>query len=332
MAKAHETAHKGHRQLTPEEKARRKEAIENGDAAAGGGPIESFDARVERGARAVSPVMIDYDRDGYPDAIVGRSGRRYPNRPKLRNVGVPQVATKGQRGGGYSTAYTVGGDGYRQNQIGYRDRLRARVEVMNILAEMDEDEIAKADPRLRAMANMTVPTHSGTGIAGGVPVVRAVTPVVTPRGSRVVTALEQAKMAPKTMRTVSARTPDGHFQPEAPGGSAGAPVTPPSAGGGITGAFGLPRRASFGSVPAQGTVHPDGSFVEPPRLQTEGEAEKKEAAAKQAEHHAKPAEHHAKPAEHHAKPAEHHAKPAEHHARSPETHRPPEHKPPEHKK
>jgi hypothetical protein len=322
------------RVLTPEEMARRK-AAQAGDAdpaKRGAGvvvslsgqtnqsPVEGYARRVERASQATSPMMIDYDRDGYPDAVVGRSGRNFNER--LRRAGITPagggqavVSVPGRQDLIYGGNYSLGHDGYRQDQIGYRDRLRGRMAAAAMLAERakskgkakDEDEEEgqdardrAAEARLHAMAAHPVPSHGGTGVPGGMPGgMTALPDVAVPAAAKAkYTPTEQAIMAPRTIPPGQPRNP-GHLRQAWAGTVDAAPVVHGPA--------------------AQGVVKPDGTFVAGGATPTEAEPEPEPGAKKEP---AKPAEH--KPAEH--KPAEH--KPAEH---KPAEHKPAEHKPAEHK-
>jgi len=244
MAKAHETDKQ--RPLTDEEKARRQAAMTPST-----GPYENYAARMERAAAAPGPMRVDYDRDGYPDAIVGRSQRNLPMLAGRRADPTVQMAARGQRGGGYSGVYTLGMDGYRQDQIGYRDRLRGQLAAAAMVAEAGDDPkaVAQLDARTRTMAAVPVRSHGGTGVPGGTPALR-VTPVVrpgtirsTPAGRRY-TPLEQAETAPRPLKL-----PPPSVAPTQAGG------------GGLPGPHGTIRRASYGNVPIQGTLQDDGSFI-----------------------------------------------------------------------
>ena len=351
-----------HRTLTPEEVARRKATMEGGDPAKAaprpatiqtsehGGPTESFDSRLTRVKEAIPPWAIDYDRDGYPDGIVGRSGRNLRQRALATNkqtrenmaaMAASSVANKrpGQRVG----IYSLGTDSFRQDQIGYRDRLRARLTALEMLEDADEDE--PVDPRVRALAFMPVRSHGSTGVPGGSPggTSRPSHPSVR-QPDRPPTSLEQAMMAPRTPTTgfqnVGAKKARIAIPipPGPDGGGDGGIITPPPAGN--VGPYGTVRRGSLGNVPAQGTQQPDGSFVvtnpfaavEPEDETDENKSKPKtvdhaKQQAKSTEHgksseQARATEHtkapeHAKPHEpakaaEHTKPPEH-GKPHEHH-------------------
>jgi hypothetical protein len=300
MAKAHETE-KTKRPLSPGELAARQAAMAPKIA------TENVAQRAIRARRPIPPTMVDYDRDGYPDSIVGRSGRNF-RRPALYNG-------PGGRARGH---LNLGIDTYRQDQIGYRDRLRSRsAAVAAIAAAVEDDE--PVDPQLRAMARTGIPSHGSTGIPGGTPTIKVARYTGTLAGRfRRLTPREQSQIAPLTARSKRGQVLSANNEVVVP---TSAPGTLPD---------GTVRRSSYGSVPPRGTVQPDGSFLLTAPALADEPAKAKDS-AKPAEHaksaeHAKPAEHHAKPAEH-TKPPEHHTKPAEHT-------KPPEHhtKPSEHDK
>lgn len=295
MAKAHETTGK-----------KRASHEDTGDEAAPPkGTVESYEDRLMRGAQLAPPTAVDYDRDGYPDAVVGRSGRnfaRFNLNPNTSPGGKP----------GSTGALSLGVDSFRQDQIGYRDRLRSRIAVIQALRESGEP----VSPQMQAAAMAGVPSHGSTGVPGTTPATTVAPAAVaskSPVHKVTPTPLEQAQTAP--------RTPLRRPVQVAQTGIGSDPV--------VTAA----RQGSFGNVPAQGTIQPDGSFVQGAKP---GEAKPGEAKeADEDEGHAKP-EHH-KAAEHHkAEPhkAEPHKAP-EHHRpephRAPEHHKPAEHKPHEKK-
>jgi hypothetical protein len=334
------------RTLTPEEVARRKATMEGGDPlkrasapvpvttgqVSGHSPREGFVRRMERATQAVDPQFVDYDRDGYPDAFVGRSGRQYTQRAQQANYrgrgGAPQPVI-------YGTTINLGNDGYRQDQIGYRDRLRGRLAALEALAEAEEtkgkdkdkDKDEAAERRLRAMAHTAVPSHAKTGVGGGTPRPFSHPDVAGPEAMRPrYTPTQQALMAPQTIPSGQPRNPARKPTPppDQPPGETVSPQIDAPAPAGNVGAYGVTRQASFGTVPEQGTVQSDGSFIhggtpteEPPAGRSVEHTRTVER-TRTVEHTAKPVEH--KPAEH--KPAEH--KPVEH--KSHEHGKPPEHK------
>lgn len=318
--------HAPQRSLTPEEQARRKATMgganplkgkADGEQPSGPVPIEAHKARLERAAQIPGPMVIDYDRDGYPDAIVGRSGRNFRQRAHAANKENPvsmeaaldaAKAIAGRRRDGRG-AYAPGDVGYQQNQMGYRERARVRLEA-----------VAKAEP--------------GED--------KPILPKVK------YTSAEQAAIAPRTQLTGfenkgAQRAAVGDRE------RAGVAIPIPGPGDETIGPIPAVRRASFGSIPAQGTMQDDGSFAvstTPPETPEEGKSGPKTAghAMKPHEHAAKVTEHkshehdkqadHVKSAEHTVKVAEQTLKSAEHTAKSAEHAKPHEHgKPPEpHKK
>jgi hypothetical protein len=307
MAKAHTST----RPLTPEEQARRKKALGKGDSdeteeEPGDLSSGNYDRRVALAATAHGPMAVDYDRDGYPDAIVGRSGRNLTQRASaVSNApGNPVLATASQiishRGGG---TLSRGTDGFGQGQIGYRDRLRARLTAAAAVEDADEDD--PIDPKVRAMAGMPVLSHGGTGVPGARPASSHSRPVVLGPGPKPYpTPLEQAKMAP--------RTPITGFQNT--GAQKLTTIAVPPPGSGVPGRpGGTVRRASYGNVPAQGTSQPGGAFVvhgageaEEPEEPGEGKSKAKPHEPAKAHEHAKP--HEPAKAHEHAKHPEHHDK------------------------
>jgi hypothetical protein len=280
-----------HRTLTPEEQARRK-ATMSGNPPKGkpdvaqvsehGIPLGVHQERMALAAQVPSPIGIDYDRDGYPDAIVGRSGRNFRQRARHANgetqisleaatAAASLIAARRRDGRG---AYAPGDVGTRQDQIGYRQRARIRFEAIARAEKTDQVE-----------------------------------PTLVPK----YTPAEEAAMAPRTPLTGFASKGAQRattVKPRLPGD--GEEVPPP------VGPYATVRRASFGTVPTQGTIQPDGSFA----VGGGGEGTSPPIAIPTAKDHAKAGEHtrpveHAKPAEH-AKPVEH--KPAEH-AKHPEPHK-----------
>jgi hypothetical protein len=374
MAKAHEPDTKRVRSLTPEEVARRKAALEGGEPATRirpvstqtsghSGPVENYTARLERAAEAIPPSAIDYDRDGVADTIVGRGSRNVAQQARGATAldSNPATGLVSQRAGHRGNPYSLGVDGFSQNQMGYRDRLRARIDAAAQVADAEDE--TELDPRTRLMAKLDVPSHGSTGVPGGLPTDAVVSPppadaALTVGMERRPTPTEQAIMAPQTPHTGFANR--GALltdkKPKPPGGGEGGgeegggeegggelPVSPP----GNAGPFGTVRRSSYGSVPVQGTAQEDGSFVvggpaQPP-APPEGRSKSIPAEharphehAKSSEHaraaeHVRSAEHTARSAEHTAKSAEHTAKTAEHVAKAHEHPKPHEHtKHPEH--
>jgi hypothetical protein len=314
------------RALTPEEQARRAAAMAGGDpmktkalppvkVQVGGQPVvESLPQRVARANRTTKPFFIDYDRDGYPDSIVGRSQRNLHERALARGSGGRPVVYGGRPG--------LGLDSYRQDQIGYRDRIRGMLAAAVQLANRDEDE--PLDARTRAMAAMPVLSHAGTGVPGGMPAPRPLPGrQVASRVPRY-TPAQQAAMAPRTIPPGVPRNPAQRARTQA-----GDPAlaTGPVAAESVphTLGTGAPRQASGGGgVPPQGYVTPEGQFTIPgavpaaPETKPEARPETKPAPAKAPEQHARPASpgQPAKPPEH-AKPHEQ-PKPAHEHGRPPE--------------
>jgi hypothetical protein len=284
MAKTHEEE-KPQRTLTPEEAARRKAALEGGAPAQvrtspvqqtsdHGGPVQGYLQRLERAAQVPSPMAIDYDRDGYPDALVGRSGRNLDQRIKQVDAEAKMHRTAEYAGQvGRGAVYAVGSDGYRQDQIGYRDRLRARVDAMTEVAEAEGDPV---DPEVQALADLGVASHGSTGVPGGTPA-GALAPPDVPEATMQVkrpTPLEQAMMAPQTPTTgfvnkgAAIAVPGPGVipkKPKPPGGGEGGEggegeeTGPPVQG--PEGPFPTSHRGSFGNVPVQGTAQPDGTFT-----------------------------------------------------------------------
>jgi hypothetical protein len=355
MAKAHEPDTKRVRSLTPEEVARRKAALEGGEPAmrirpvstqtsGHSGPVENYTARLERAAEAIPPSAIDYDRDGVADTIVGRGSRNVAQQARGATAldSNPATGLVSQRAGHRGNPYSLGVDGFSQNQVGYRDRLRARIDAAAQVADAEDE--TELDPRTRLMAKMDVPSHGSTGVPGGLPTDAVVSPppadaALTVGMERRPTPTEQAIMAPQTPHTgfanrgaqLTAKRPKPFDADDDTGdggeeGGGDLPTSPP----GNAGPFGTVRRSSYGSVPVQGTAQEDGSFVvggpaQPP-APPEGRSKSVPAEHARSHEHAKPHEHtakaaaaeHLKSAEHTAKSAEHTAKSAEHTAKTAE--------------
>jgi hypothetical protein len=95
---------------------------------ADGGPHEGFERRMQRVSQAVSPQMIDRDRDGIPDAGSNQSARTQRDFHARFDRDVREVAALPQQvdrnRDGYPDNTTPGPDGHRQDQVGYRARLR----------------------------------------------------------------------------------------------------------------------------------------------------------------------------------------------------------------
>ena len=326
MAKAEE---KPQRALTPEETARRKAAVEAGHPTAKAEEADDRDdptakaaddrtasvrrptpvagdltaptvpagrppgyvQRLERAEAAVSPSQIDYDRDGYPDGIVGRDRRNLPQLVARANVDVAR------------DAYALPPGTYRQDQTGYRARLRERIAAARQLADAEGDE-AGLDPKVLAMAKMEVASHGGTGVPGGSPSIRhGIDSGPKPRKEpwkRKPTPTEQAIMAPRTART-------GFANSGVMLGTKAADTDP---------AY-VPR-PSFGSVPVQGTVQDDGGFnVSPSTMAASPMAAKDKDKSKDDQDlpdasKAVPSKHEPRAESRPARPPEQH-KPAEHH-------------------
>jgi hypothetical protein len=297
------------RVLTPEEQARRAAALAGGDpmktralppvkVQVGGQPvIESLPQRVARATRTPKPFFIDHDRDGYPDAIVGRGQRNLRERAMARGSGGRPVAYGGRPG--------LGLDSYRQDQVGYRDRIRGMLEAAVQLANRD-DKDEPLDARTRAMAAMPVLSHAGTGVPGGMPAFRTLPGrQVASRVPRY-TPSQQAAMAPRTIPPGIPRNPAQRARTQA-----GDPLAPDLRAGSPTDlAPGIPRQS--GGMAVQGYLSTTGTFTVPD-VGPPGTGGAKAAPGKAAEQHARAAEPHAKAAEQHARPAGGQpAKPAEH--------------------
>jgi hypothetical protein len=303
------------RALTPEEKARRTAVMGGGEdpmkirvmppakVQVASAPVESLPQRITRARTTVKPAMIDYDRDGYPDSIVGRSQRNLTERALARGSGGRPVIYGGRPG--------LGMDSYRQDQIGYRDRIRGMLAAVVELNK--EDGEGPTDARTLAMSKMPVGSHAGTGVPGGIPDIRYLPGrQVMSRVPRY-TPSQQAQMAPRTMPTGIPRNPAQRAAP-----AQQAEVTPMA-----TSSATFTRRTQ-GQGPEQGQVATDGSF----KIASGAPSLETMSAGTQAKAPEQP-----KPA-HQAQPTHQptHQQPAQP-SKAPEHHRPPEqHKPPEHKK
>ena len=267
-------------------------------------------------------MFTDHDRDGYPDAIVGRSGRNYNTRLKQANFktggsGQTTISVPAHQDTIYGGRFTLGGDGYRQDQIGYRDRLRGRMAAAAQVLQSDGGD--EFDARTLAMASMPVPSHGGTGVPGGNP--GGIAPGTPPPASLVprYTPTQQAMMAPRTIPPGMSRNPPRKLiQPQA-AEAAQTGLSPETASAqphpGNEGPFLGVRQPSYGNVPTQGTGQSDGSFkVAPTGAAPDAAAPSDEPATRTVERtrtvtrtvpveHGKPHEHH-RPHEH-TRPPEH---------------------------
>jgi hypothetical protein len=104
-----------------------------------GGPHEGFDRRMQRILSAPHPHAVDRDRDGLPDQGGTSSARRQRDFHTRFTRDVTVAAAHANQvdrdRDGYPDAAAPGPDGFRQDQIGYRQRLRARRAAFNKLAE-----------------------------------------------------------------------------------------------------------------------------------------------------------------------------------------------------
>jgi hypothetical protein len=233
------------------------EHVRQGMRTADGGPHEGYARRLDRVAAAIRPEAVDYDRDGYPDAVVGRSGRNYNEHLRRVNRGPGPGGTAAPQGvdrnrDGFPDAYTLGPDGHRQDQIGYRDRLRTRQLIARELGHLPSGSAATdlpMDPRVLALTRAGVASHGSVGVPGGLaaPSISNPADAPAPSGSAMgYTPVQQAVLAPQTART--GRENKG-AQLVAPGGAWQTSNQ---------------RSPTLGHAIPQGTYQEDGSFVVSP--------------------------------------------------------------------
>jgi hypothetical protein len=159
-----------------------------------GGPHEGFERRMERVLNAPHPHAVDYDRDGHGDGGAGRSARTIQNwhgridRAAQVKAALPQQVDRNRDG--FPDSAVPGPDGLRQDQIGYRQRLRARRDNLN---QQIEEGVAgfEGEAQLQVIDRPLPGDHTPNQV--GAPGQANALADLTP--------LEQAKIAPQHPRT-----------------------------------------------------------------------------------------------------------------------------------
>jgi hypothetical protein len=194
-----------------------------------GGPHEGLDRRLRRVAGTVHPHAVDRDRDGFPDhgstssARMRRDFQAQFTRDRQVAAALPRQVDRNRDGWPDNAA--PGPDGFRQDAIGYRQRLRAYREAYNL--QREANPAPDQGPERLPVIDRPLPGIRATARPGVPPADAEPEEEAADNAGK---AEPEKAEAEKAERTPPDRQPSpGPPEPKAPAPAAPAPPPPPAA-------------------------------------------------------------------------------------------------------